>query len=75
MNNGYLIIYNAFIIHIIRTDFLIISSDFTNFLKSFFFVSFLMTMIVNFIYPITIIKYHRILGNNKRYYYRNKVKI
>ena len=75
MNNGYLIIYNAVIFQIIRSDFMIISPDFTNFLKSLFFVSFLMTMILNFIYPITIIKYHRILGNNKRYYYRNKVKI
>lgn len=62
MNNGYLIIYNAFIIHIIRTDFEMISPSFTNFLKSFFFVCFLMTMIVNFIYPIVIYKYRRISG-------------
>ena len=33
MNNGYLIIYNAAIFHIIRSDFMIISPDFTNFFQ------------------------------------------
>ena len=63
MSNSHLIIFNAAIFHVLRTEFNVVSIQFTNFIKSFLFVCFLITMIFNFIYPIIIFKYLKILKN------------